>query len=166
VPVLFAFCGLFLEDVVLSYWAAPAVVGAGGLMAAALYAEHICVEPHSESYPAARFVLNVVTYLSAFGFYTVVYGFDVDLLPAAFAVGLVSMLLSIEIFREAEADPIRALVFAAVIGVIVAEPLGALLRAARSPLRRLPLLTFTHHRHHLALPDRSSEHSVLLDSRW
>lgn len=122
VPVLFSLsAGLFLEDVVLSYWAAPAVVGAGGLMAAALYAEHICVEPHSESYPAARFVLNVVTYLSAFGFYTVVYGFDVDLLPAAFAVGLVSMLLSIEIFREAEADPIRALVFAAVIGVIVAE---------------------------------------------
>lgn len=122
VPVLFSLsAGLFLEDVVLSYWAAPAVIGAGVLMAAALYAEHASVEPHAESYPAARFVLNVVTYLTAFGFYAVVYGFDVDLLPAAFAVGLVSMLLSVEILREAEADPIRALVFAAVIGVIVAE---------------------------------------------
>jgi hypothetical protein len=122
VPVLFSLSsGLFLEDVVLGYWAVPAVAGAGGLMAAALYAEHVSVEPHHESYAAARFVLNVVTYLSAFGFYAVVYGFDVDLLPAAFAVGLVSMLLAIEIFREAEADPIRALVFAAVIGVIVAE---------------------------------------------
>jgi len=122
VPVLFSLsAGLFLEDVVLSYWAAPAVIGAGTLMGAALYAEHISVEPHSESYPAARFVLNVVTYLTAFGFYAVVYGFDVELAPAAFAVGLVSMLLSIEVFREAEADPIRALVFAAVIGVIVGE---------------------------------------------
>lgn len=122
VPVLFTLsAGLFLEDVVLSYWAAPAVVGAGALMGAAIYAEHISIEPEDERFPMARFVLNVITYLTAFGFYAVVYGFDVDLLPAAFAVGLVSMLLSVEVFREAEADPIRALVFAAVIGVIAAE---------------------------------------------
>jgi hypothetical protein len=122
VPVLFTLsAGLFLEDVILSYWAVPAVIGAGALMGATIYAEHVSVEPEHPSFPMARFVLNVMTYLTAFGFYAVVYGFDVDLLPAAFAVGLISMLLSIEIFREAEADPIRALVFAAVIGVIVAE---------------------------------------------
>ena len=127
VPVLFALAsGLFLEEVVVSYWAAPAVAGAAVLMAAALYAEHICVEPDSARFPQARFVLNVVTYLTAFGFFAVVYGLDVDLLPAAFAVGLVSMLLAIEVFREAEADPIRALVFAAVIGVIIAEARWAL----------------------------------------
>jgi hypothetical protein len=73
------------------------------------------------SFPTARFILNVITYLTAFGFYAVVYGFDVELAPASLAVGLVSMLLAIEIFREAEADPMRALVFAAVIGVIVGE---------------------------------------------
>jgi len=122
VPVLFTLSsGLFLEDVILSYWAVPAVIGAGVLMAATLYAEHVSVEPASASFPFARFVLNVITYLTAFGFYAVVYGFEVDLLPAAFAVGLISMLLSVEVFREAEADPLRALVFAAVIGFIVAE---------------------------------------------
>jgi hypothetical protein len=122
VPVLFTLsAGLFLEDVILSYWAAPAVIGAAVLMGVTIYAEHISVEPEHPSFPMARFVLNVMTYLTAFGFYAVVYGFDVDLLPAAFAVGLISMLLSIEIFREAEADPIRALVFAAVIGVVIAE---------------------------------------------
>jgi hypothetical protein len=122
VPVLFTLsAGLFLEDLILSYWAVPAVIGAGVLMGGALYAEHISVEPDDEQFPLARFALNVITYLTAFGFYAVVYGFDVDLLPAAFAVGLISMLLSIEIFREAEADPLRALVFAAVIGIIVAE---------------------------------------------
>ncbi|MBI5284640.1 MAG: hypothetical protein HY874_06060 [Chloroflexi bacterium] len=122
VPVLFTLsAGLFLEDVILSYWAAPAVAGAGVLMAGALYAEHVSVHPEDEQFPLARFMLNVITYLTAFGFYAVVYGFDVALLPAAFAVGLISMLLSIEIFREAEADPLRALVFAACIGVIVAE---------------------------------------------
>lgn len=122
VPVLFTIsAGLFLEDVILGYWAVPAVAGAGVLMGAALYAEHVSVEPSSPSFPVARFVLNVITYLTAFGFYAVVYGFDVDLAPAAISVGLVSMLLAIEIFREAEADPVRALVFAAVIGVIVGE---------------------------------------------
>jgi hypothetical protein len=122
VPVLFTLSsGLFLEDVILGYWAAPAVLGAGVLMGATLYAEYISVEPHNDRFPAARFVLNVITYLTAFGFYAVVYGFDVALAPASFAVGLVSMLLAIEIFREAEADPLRALVFAAVIGVILGQ---------------------------------------------
>lgn len=122
VPVLFTLsAGLFLEDVVLGYWALPAVLGAGVLMAAALYAEHVSVDLHDTAYPGARFVLNLVTYLAAFGFYSVVYGFDVDLLPAMLSVGLVSMLLAVEVFRDVEADPIRALVFAAVIGVILGE---------------------------------------------
>ena len=34
----------------------------------------------------------MITYLTAFGFYAVVYGFDVELLPAAFTVGMISML--------------------------------------------------------------------------
>jgi hypothetical protein len=122
VPVLFTLsAGLFLEDVILSYWAVPAVLGASVLFGVAVYAEHVSVEPQHPSFPTARFALNVITYLTAFGFYAVVYGFDVDLLPASFAVGLVSMLLAVEVFREAEADAIRGLVFAAVIGVIVAE---------------------------------------------
>ena len=122
VPVLFTLsAGLFLEDVILSYWAAPAVIGASALMGTAVYAEHVTVDPEHAQFPLARFALNVITYLTAFGFYAVVYGFDVALLPAAFAVGLVSMLLAIEIFREAETDAIRALVFAAVIGIVAAE---------------------------------------------
>lgn len=122
VPVLFTLSsGLFLQDVVLGYWAGPAVLGAAGLLGCALYAEYQSVEPEAASGAMAHFLLNVITYLTAFGFYAVVYGFDVALAPAAFAVGLISMLLSVEVFREAEADPIRALVFAAVIGVILAE---------------------------------------------
>ena len=122
IPVLFTLsAGLFLEDVLLGYWAAPAVLGASALMGCALYAEHISVDGEDPSFPGARFVLNLVTYLAAFGFYSVVYGFDVDVAPAALSLALVTTLLSVEIFRDAEADPIRALVFAAVIGVIVGE---------------------------------------------
>lgn len=122
VPVLFTLSsGLFLQDVVLSYWAVPSVLGAAALMGCALYAEYASVAPDATSGAMAHFLLNVITYLTAFGFYAVVYGFNVSLAPAALVVGLVSMLLSIEVFREAEADPIRALVFAAVIGIIAGE---------------------------------------------
>jgi len=126
-PTLFALgSGLFLEDVMRGYWVVPGVVVASVLMSGILYAEHISVDGASDLYPGARFVLNIGTYLTGFAFYAVVYSFDVSLIPAALAVGLVSLLLSVEVVREAEADPVRALVFAAVVGLIVAEARWAL----------------------------------------
>ena len=113
--------GLFLEDVLDGYWIVPGTALAALLMAAVLYAEYLSIEADSDYYPGARFVLNIATYLTGFAFYAVVYSFDVSLLPAAFAAGLVSLLLSVEVLREAEADSVRALVFAGVIGLIVAE---------------------------------------------
>ena len=122
IPVLLALAsGLFLEEVVHGYRTVPAVIGASTLMAAALYGEHATVISHGPSYALGRLLLNVLTYLSAFAFYAVVYEFDVDLLPSAFAVGLFSTLLAVEVFREIEADAYRALVFSAVIGIVVAE---------------------------------------------
>lgn len=135
VPVLLALAsGLFLEEVIEGYWTVPAVLAAAVLFTASLYGEYVSVEEHGPSYPLGRFALNVLTYLSAFGFYAVVYSFDVELLPSAFAVGLVSLLLAVEVFREGEADPYRALVFAGVIGLIVAE--------ARWSLHFIPLEGF------------------------
>lgn len=126
-PTLMALAsGLFLEDVLTGYWVVPGVVIAGGLMGAVLYAEYISVETYSPKYAGARFVLNLGTFLTAFGFYAVVYSFDVALVPAALTVGLISLLLGVEVLREAEADPIRALVFAAVVGIVVAQARWAL----------------------------------------
>jgi hypothetical protein len=127
VPVLLALAtGLFLEEIVLGYWTVPAVVGAAVLLAAAVYGEYVSLLSHGPSYALGRFALNVLTYLAAFAFYAVVYNFDVDLLPSAFAIALFSMLLAVEIFREAEADAYRALVFSAVIGIVTAEARWAL----------------------------------------
>jgi hypothetical protein len=127
VPVLLALAsGLFLEEVVDGYRTVPAVLGASVLLAAAVYGEYVSAISHGPSYALGRLVLNVLTYIAAFGFYAVVYEFDIDLLPAAFAVGLFSGLLAVEVFREAEADAYRGLVFAAAIGVVVAEILWAL----------------------------------------
>jgi hypothetical protein len=126
-PTLMALSsGLFLEDVLSGYWVVPGVAVAAVLMGAVLYAEYISVETYSPRYAGARFILNLGTFLTAFGFYAVVYSFDVDLVPAALIVGLVSLLLAVEVLREAEADPIRALVFASAVGLIVAEARWAL----------------------------------------
>ena len=127
VPVLLALAsGFFLEETVRGYGAAPAVIGASALMAAALYGEYATAISQGPSYALGRLLLNVLTYLAAFAFYAVVYEFDVELLPSAFAVGLFSMLLAVEVFREAEADAYRALVFSGVIGLVVAEARWAL----------------------------------------
>ncbi len=127
VPVLMALAsGLFLEEVVEGYWTVAAVGGASVLLAGALYGEYVSVVSHGPSYALGRFLLNVLTYLAAFAFYAAVYGFDIELLPSAIAIGLFSLLLAVEVFREAEADPYRALLFAAVIGLVVAEARWAL----------------------------------------
>ncbi len=127
VPVLLALAsGLFLEETVSGYQVVPAVIGASVLLAAALYGEYVSVLSHGPSYALGRLTLNVLTYLAAFGFYAVIYSYDVDLVPSAFAVGLFSLLLAVEVFREAEADAYRALVFSAVIGIVVGEARWAL----------------------------------------
>ena len=127
VPVLLSLAtGLFLEEVVRSYWTVPAVIGASVLVGASLHGEYVSVINHGPSYALGRFLLHVLTYLAAFAFYTVVYTFDIELLPSAFAVGLFSLLLAVEVFREAEADAYRALVFSGVIGLVVAEARWAL----------------------------------------
>lgn len=127
IPVLLSLAsGLFLEEVALGYWTVPAVVGASVLLAGALYGEYVSVLSHGPSYALGRFLLNVLTYLAAFAFYAVIYAFDISLLPSAFAIGLFSLLLAVEVFRESEADAYRALVFSAVIGVVVAEARWAL----------------------------------------
>jgi hypothetical protein len=127
VPVLLALAaGLFLEELLDGYEAVPGAVGAGVLLALAVYGESATAVAAAPSYATGRLLLNVITYLSAFAFYAVVYSFDVDLLPAAFAVGLFSTLLAVELFREAEADAYRALVFAGAIGVVAAEARWAL----------------------------------------
>lgn len=122
VPVLFTLgSGLFFEELVEGYWNAPAVVAATVLFGVAVQAEYASVDVASPGHAGARFALNILTYLTAFGFYSVVYSFDVALFPSALAVGLVSLLLAVEVFREAEADPVRTLVYAGATGLIAGE---------------------------------------------
>jgi hypothetical protein len=118
--------GLFLEDALSGYWVVPGVAVAAVLMAVVLYAEYVTIDAYGPGYATARFALNLGTFLTGFAFFSVVYSFDVALVPAALTVGLISLLLSVEVLRESEADPERALVYAGAIGVIVAQARWAL----------------------------------------
>jgi hypothetical protein len=134
-PVLLALgAGLFFEDTATGYWVWPAAAASAILMAATLYGQYVSVNPLAPAYPLARLMLTVVTYLTAFAFYAVVYSFGIGLLPAAAVVGLVSVLLANDILREAETNPWRTLTYAAAIGLVVAE--------ARWSLHFLPLEGF------------------------
>ena len=127
VPTLLALsAGLFLEDTVVGYWTLVATVVAAVVMGATVYGEYISVNAEAPAYPFARFILNVATYLTAFGIYAAVYSFDVALIPAAFAVGAASILLAAEVLREGEPELTRMVVLAGAIGLVVAEARWAL----------------------------------------
>ena len=127
VPTLLALsAGLFLEDTVVGYWTLVATVVAAIVMGATVYGEYVSVNVEAPAYPAARFILNVATYLTAFGLYAAVYSFDVALIPAAFAVGATSVLLAAEVLREGEPELTRMVVLAGAIGLVVAEARWAL----------------------------------------
>ena len=93
--------GLFLEDVVSGYWSAPVgaltTIGFAGL----LNGQYLSVDARWPVYTTARLVVSICAYVAAFALYSVVYEFDVGLLGGAFCVGLASLLLSLEVLREA-----------------------------------------------------------------
>jgi hypothetical protein len=122
VPTLLALsAGLFLEDTVVGYWTLLATVVTAVGMGATVYAEYVSVDAEAPVYPTARFVVNVATYLAAFGLYASVYSFDVALLPAAVAVGAASAVLASEVLREGEPEPTRLMALGGAVGLLVAE---------------------------------------------
>jgi hypothetical protein len=113
--------GLFLEDVVSGYWSLAAAFATIPLFAAVLYGQYLSVDARSPAYTAARLVANIATYVTAFAFFAVVYEFGAGLLAAAFCVGLVSLLLSLEMLREVELAPRSAILYSAAIAMLLAQ---------------------------------------------
>lgn len=135
-PALFTLsAGLLLEYTVDGRYAPLAAGGAAGVFWLTVMCEYISVNLSHSQYGAARFILMVVTYITAFAFFGVVYELEVDVLPASFAVGLVSMLLAIEVIRETDLETPYVLAYAGAIGVILGQ--------ARGALHFLPLESFT-----------------------
>ena len=69
-PTLLALgSGLYMQEALDGIWVVPGTVVACLLMALVLYAETASLDGASGVYPAARFMLNVGTFLTAFAFY-------------------------------------------------------------------------------------------------
>jgi Protein of unknown function (DUF5656) len=122
VPVLFTLgLGLFLEEVAQGYWTVAVGLASAVPYALILRAEYDSVDPRADNYHATRLVLNLATYVIAFLFFATIYDFDLSLLTSAFAAGIVSFLLAVEVLREEEMDTSRTMLYALAIGVLLAE---------------------------------------------
>ncbi|HET7738193.1 MAG TPA: hypothetical protein VFK32_06425 [Tepidiformaceae bacterium] len=113
--------GLFIDSAIEGYSRPAAALGCAAVAGFVAWGEYQTVDFASRLYASVRLALAIITYLTAFAFYTVIFNENVDLPLAAFWVGLVSVLLSIELLRESHlAGPSSPLVGLA-IGVSVAE---------------------------------------------
>ena len=136
-PALFVLsAGLLLEySVEESRYAPLLAAGTGLVFWLTTMCEYISVNLNHSQYGAARFVLMVVTYLTAFAFYGVIYELDVDIVPAAIGVGVVSALLAIEVIRETDLETPYVMAYGAAVGLILGQ--------TRVALHFLPLESFT-----------------------
>jgi hypothetical protein len=122
VPVLFTLSlGIFLEEVAGGY-----ISVALGLLSvvpywAILFAEYESVDREADGYHTARLILNIATYVIAFLFFATIFDFDLDLPTAAFAAGVVSVMLGIEVLREEGMETGRTILYALATGMLVAE---------------------------------------------
>lgn len=122
VPVLFTLgAGLFLEEVASGHWTLAAGFSSALPYWAILRAEYESVDRKAGGYQPARLVLNIATYVIAFLFFATVYDFDLNMATAAFASGVISVLLGIEVLREEAMDTARTVVYAAATGLLMAQ---------------------------------------------
>ncbi len=126
-PALFTLSmGLFLADIADGFWTLAAGPLAGLPFWAIVYSEYASVDRRMPQYQPARLVLNVATYVTAFLFFATIYDFDLGLLSTAFAAGIVSLLLTIEVLREEALDVFHTLPCALAISLVLAEGAWAL----------------------------------------
>ena len=121
VPVLFTMgLGLFLEEVANGHWTMA------GLASVVPYwmilrSEYESVDRAADDFHYHRLILNIATYVIAFLFFATIYDFNLDLATSAFAAGIVSLLLGIEVLREEAMETPRTVIYAAAIGVLLAQ---------------------------------------------
>jgi hypothetical protein len=122
VPVLFALsAGIFLEEVVGGYLTVALGLASVIPFWAILRAEYESVDRNAGHFAATRLVLNVATYVIAFLFFATIYDFDLGLFTSAFAAGIVSVMLAIEVLREEGMETTRTIFYALGIGILVGE---------------------------------------------
>jgi hypothetical protein len=122
VPVLFTMgLGLFLEEVAGGHWTIAAGLASVVPYWFILRAEYESVDVEAHDFHYHRLILNIATYVIAFLFFATMYDFNLGLTASAFAAGIVSVLLGIEVLREEAMDIPRTVVYALAVGLLLGE---------------------------------------------
>jgi len=117
----------------------PAAAAIGGLIVgAAAFAEYHTADVGSPAYGAMRLFLAVLTYLTAFALFTVVFAQGVDVPLASLIVGAVAAALAVELLRESQLLGTASFFAGLAVGITLGElravlyffPLDALLAGA------------------------------------
>ncbi|MFQ5473455.1 MAG: hypothetical protein ACE5FA_11300 [Dehalococcoidia bacterium] len=122
VPALFTLgLGLFLEEVANGHWTLAAGLLSVVPFWAILKAEYDSVDRAAANFQSTRLILNVATYVVAFLFFATIYDFELSVVAAAFAAGMVAVLLGIEVLREEAMDNFKTATHALAIGILLAQ---------------------------------------------
>lgn len=122
VPVLYALGStVFLAEIVAGVWALPAAGAAALLFAFAAHAEYVTVDANPATYPSARFALSLVSYVTAFALFVVVFTSDLPLATATLFVAVPSLLLTVDILREVDVPTNLLFASGAAVAAVVAE---------------------------------------------
>jgi hypothetical protein len=122
VPVLFALgSALFLREVSEGAWNLLSAAVAAGLFALAAQAEYLTIDVSPATYPGARFALSLVSYLTAFALFVIVFTSDLRLPVATLIVAVTALLLTVDILRELEVQTGTLFAYAAAVAAVVAE---------------------------------------------
>ncbi len=122
VPVAYVMgTGLFFREIATGHWRLLAGILSGIGYGVVAHGEYLSVATSARTYDTARLVCNVGAYVAAFTVYGALYSFGIRLPVAALGVGLITFLLSLEMFREVEPRAEHLLVMAAITAVVLAE---------------------------------------------
>lgn len=113
--------GYFVDDAATGYARLGLGLGAGVAVGLVAFGEYHTVDALSRRYGSMRLILAIVTYLTAFALYTVIFSRDLQLPLAGLLVGLISIALSIELLRESHLTGPSSLLVGLAIGVSMGE---------------------------------------------
>lgn len=121
VPMLYALgMGLLLQQVS-GLWLLLCIGGAAVLFAVVLNAEYLTVEPNADTYEAARLLLLVAIIVVALAVFAVVFTNNLPVWLGAVLVAGTSLLLTVDILRELEADTTDLLSQAGAVALVMGE---------------------------------------------
>ena len=104
------------------------------LLALVIVSEYRTIDPEDPLYGIARFILNIIGYLTVFALYTTIYGTKARSIMTATTITIVSALVALELLRGSEARLSRHWLYAGLCGLGMGEITWALNYWTISPL--------------------------------